>query len=156
MVSRLPLRPCWLPISAPACPPDASPSWQRACCNWMVRCAYGRHSSGSRSVKIFWAQVLLVQQKRRTCSRRETGRPPDGRSCSLRVYRLCTRVERVPQLGHAAVEDVVRSVSVISLATCTCSMRTSGRSGKMMIACNGYLEEREKGEKCSTSQYITF
>jgi len=76
MVSRLPLKPCSLPISAPACPPDASPSWQRAFCNWMVRWAWGRQSSGSRSVKIFCAQVLLVQKKRRTCSMRN--RTPAG------------------------------------------------------------------------------
>src|SRR5690348_10947128 len=78
---------------------------------------------------------------------RETGRPLDGRSCSLRVYRLCTRVEWVPQLGHEAVGDVVRSVSVISVATRTCSTSTSKWSGKMMRACKVYLEERERWEK---------
>jgi hypothetical protein len=65
-------------------------------------------------------------------------------------------VERVPHLGHEAVGDVVRSVSVISSATCTCSMNTSGRSGKMMIAFNVYLEEGGNWKKCSTSEYITF
>src|SRR5215471_12078874 len=68
-------------------------------------------------------------------------------------FNIYTRVERVPQLGQEAVEDVVRSVSVISLATCTCSMRTSGRSGKMMRVCKRNLEKGERWKKCSTSQY---
>jgi hypothetical protein len=39
-------------------------------------------------------------------------------------------VELVPHVGHEAVENVVRNVSVISSATSTCSMSRSGRSGK--------------------------
>ena len=39
MVSRLPLRPCSLPASAPAWPPTLRPSWQRASCSRLVRCA---------------------------------------------------------------------------------------------------------------------
>src|SRR6266702_39846 len=55
---------------------------------------------------------------------RWTGRPVDGRSCKVLLYRLCTRVDRVPQLGHEAVGDIARSVSVISSATLICSMST--------------------------------
>jgi len=37
-----------------------------------------------------------------------------GRSCKVRLYRLCTRLERVPQLEHEAAGEVARGVTVIS------------------------------------------
>jgi hypothetical protein len=78
------------------------------------------------------------------------GRPLEGRSRSLRVYRLWTREEAVPHEGQEAVGETVRSVSAISSATSTSSTWTSGTSGKMMIQFNGCLEERESWKKCST------
>src|SRR6266487_4271272 len=77
---------------------------------------------------------------------RWTGRPADGRSWSVRRYRLCTRVELVPHVGHEAVGDVVRSMSVISSAISTCSMSKPGRSGKSIIekmCTSGYGETRK-------------
>src|SRR5260370_23664180 len=64
---------------------------------------------------------------------RWTGRPLAGRSCSVRVYRLCMREESVPHDGHAAVSDVVCRVSVISSAIFTCLMSTSTTPGKSII-----------------------
>src|SRR6266487_3132317 len=77
---------------------------------------------------------------------RWTGRPADGRSWSVRRYRLCTRVELVPHVGHEAVGDVVRSMSVISSAISTCSMSKPGRSGKSIIekmCTSGYGKSRK-------------
>src|SRR5438132_12296647 len=68
------------------------------------------------------------------------GRPLDGRSRSVRVYRLWIREDAVPQEGQEAVGDVVRRMSVISKATSTSSTWTSGRSGMMIIGYRSVLE----------------
>src|SRR5215469_18704619 len=68
------------------------------------------------------------------------GRPLDGRSRSVLVYRLWIREDAVPQEGQEAAGEVVRRVSVISKATSTSSTWTSGRSGMMI---NGYLSVLE-------------
>src|SRR6266516_3111187 len=77
---------------------------------------------------------------------RWTGRPVDGRSCKVLLYRLCTRVDRVPQLGHEAVGDIARSVSVISSATLICSMSTETWSGKIIMGGIGYLKKGKSGK----------
>src|SRR5579872_4440625 len=64
---------------------------------------------------------------------RRIGRPLDGRSRSVLLYRLWIREDADPQAGQEAVGDVVRRVSVISKATSTSSTWTSGRSGIMII-----------------------
>ena len=43
---------------------------------------------GRRSVKIRRGQAVLRQKKRRTAKRKRTGRPFQGRSASVRTYRL--------------------------------------------------------------------
>ena len=75
---------------------------------------------------------------------RRMGRPLDGRSRSVRVYRLWIREDAVPQEGQEDVGEVVRRVSVISKATSTPSTSTVGRSGKMS---RGYLEVLENARK---------
>src|SRR4051794_7800904 len=72
---------------------------------------------------------------------RRIGRPPDGRSRSVLVYRLWMREDAVPHEGQEEVSDVVRRVSVIAEATSTSSTWTSGSSGMMII---GYLLVLEK------------
>ncbi len=78
---------------------------------------------------------------------RRIGRPTQGRSRSVRVYRLWMREEAVPQEGQEAVRDVVRRVRVISSATSTPSTWTLGRSGKMIIGYLWILEKPCKSEK---------
>lgn len=58
---------------------------------------------------------------------RRIGRPPDGRSRSVLVYRLRIREDAVPHEGQEAVGDVVRRVSVIAEATSTSSTWTRGK-----------------------------
>ena len=72
---------------------------------------------------------------------RRIGRPPDGRSRSVLVYRLWIREDVVPHEGQEAVGDVVRRVSVIAEATSTSSTSTPGSSGMIII---GYLLVLEK------------
>src|SRR5258707_15862920 len=64
---------------------------------------------------------------------RRIGRPLDGRSRSVRVYRLWIREDADPHAGQEAVGDVECRDSVISKATSTSSTSTSGRSGIMII-----------------------
>jgi len=71
----------------------------------------------------------------------------EGRSRSVRVYRLWMREDAVPHEGQDAVGDVVRRVSVISSATSTPSTWTLGRSRKMIIGCLLVLEKVGKSEK---------
>src|SRR5712692_7155148 len=78
---------------------------------------------------------------------RRSGRPPEGRSSSVRVYRLCICEDWVPHEGQEAVGDMVRRVRVISSATSTPSTWTSGRSRKMIIEFGWSLEKACKSEK---------
>lgn len=67
----------------------------------------------------------LTQRNRRTCNSITTARPPTALSARRRTYRLCTRVDTVPQAGHAAWSAAVlaRTTTDSSLAT-TFSIRT--------------------------------
>src|SRR6266699_1008716 len=78
---------------------------------------------------------------------RRMGRPPEGRSRSVRVYRLCICEDAVPHEGQEAVGDVVRKVRVISSATSTPSPSILGRSGKMIIGWVGSSKKLFKREK---------
>src|SRR6266704_6581338 len=78
---------------------------------------------------------------------RRMGRPPEGRSRSVRVYRLWIREDAVPHEGQEAVGDVVRRVRLISSATSTSSTWISGRSRKMIIRGLGVLEKVSESEK---------
>src|SRR6266571_7128461 len=78
---------------------------------------------------------------------RRIGRPPEGRSRSVRVYRLWICEDWVPHEGQEAVGDVVRRVRVISSATSTPSTWTSGRSRKMIIGCGWSFENASTCEK---------
>ena len=46
---------------------------------------------------------------------RRMGRPLDGRSRSVLVYRLWIREDAIPQEGQAAVGDIVRRVSIYDI-----------------------------------------
>ena len=78
---------------------------------------------------------------------RRIGRPPEGRSRSVRVYRLCICEDWVPHEGQDACGEVVQRVRVISSATSTPSIWTSGRSRKMIIVFGWSLEKASKSEK---------
>src|SRR5438128_6807617 len=82
---------------------------------------------------------------------RRIGCPPEGRSRSVRVYRLCICEDWVPHKGQEAVGDVVRRVRVISSALSTPSTWTSGRSRKMIIGFGWFLEKAYKCEKMFNS-----
>src|SRR5450755_2813545 len=82
---------------------------------------------------------------------RQSGRPTEGRSCNVRVYRLWMREDAVPHEGQEAVGDVVRRFRVISSATSTPSTWNSGRSRKMIIGFDGFLEKASTCEKMFNS-----
>jgi hypothetical protein len=78
---------------------------------------------------------------------RRIGRPHEGRSRSVRVYRLCICEDWVPHEGQDAIGEVVRRVRVISSAASTPSIWTSGRSRKMIIGFGWFLEKVSICEK---------
>src|SRR5437762_14266867 len=66
---------------------------------------------------------------------RRIGRPTEGRSRRVRVYRLWICDDWVPHEGQADVEEVVRRVRMISSDTSTSSTSISGKSGMIIIGC---------------------
>ena len=76
-------------------------------------------------------QAGLRQRKRRTPRRRARMRPWQGRSATVRRYRLGIRSVAVPQQGQAAVEEVERSraTTVVGVRTRS-SRRRPGHCGR--------------------------
>ena len=88
---------------APASPPTTRPRWRCRSPSRLVRRAAGRAASPRRSAKVRRKQDGFRHRKRRTRTRNVTGRPCQGRSPSVRSYRLCTRPDSAAQSGQAAV-----------------------------------------------------
>src|SRR5260370_38219512 len=105
MVSELPGMLRCFPRCAPASPPNAKPISRRVSCSRKVNFTRGNVNEGKRSAKILRTQVLSWQKKRRTRTIKCTRRPLAGRSRNVRVKRLCTRLEIVPQQGQEAVQE---------------------------------------------------
>jgi len=88
---------------APASPPTTRPRWRCRSPSRHVRRAAGRAASPRHSAKVRRRQAGFRHRKRRTRARNVTGRPCQGRSPSVRAYRLCTRPDSAAQSGQAAV-----------------------------------------------------
>jgi hypothetical protein len=72
-----------------------------------VRRAHGATTSGSRSVKIRRGHCALVQTNLRTQSCQRGRATPQGRSASVRVYRLWTQGVKAAQTGQATIDRVM-------------------------------------------------
>ena len=73
------------------------------CVNRSVRRHRGRTSVGTRSQKMRRTQCRFRQTNRRAWSRKTSGTPQQGRSCTERMYRLWIRPVRRAHTGHRAV-----------------------------------------------------
>src|SRR3712207_3927879 len=80
---------------------------------------------GKRSAKIARLQALWSQKNLRTCRRTVRGRPCQGRSASVLVYREWTLVDRFPHIGQRAMRDKVLAVRVMAFASARTPMRFS-------------------------------
>src|SRR3954468_13657567 len=88
---------------APASPPTTRPRGRCRSPSRLVRRAAGPAVSPRRSAKVRRTQAGFRHRTRRTRTRNVTGRPCQGRSPSVRSYRLCTRPDSAAQSGQAAV-----------------------------------------------------
>ena len=70
-------------------------------------------ASPNRSAKIRLRQCGTSQVNRRVTSRSCTALPADGRSATLRMYRLWTRREPAPHKGHLAFGAPDRTSKII-------------------------------------------
>ncbi|SRR5712692_6174008 len=100
MVSRLPLRPCSLPISAPACPPAASPRRQRASCSRLVRLRVRMTELWeSFSENLLRTRTLFTEKT--TYMQDETDGTPNGGEISQRTCIPTLDVRRLSPTGGA-------------------------------------------------------
>ena len=91
---------------APARPPSAAPNASSTCSRRCTRGPCDRVTPSTCSTKVRRGQSAVPQRKRRTVRRMRTGRPDDGKSWSVRTYRLWTRVAARPQPGQAGLAAV--------------------------------------------------
>jgi hypothetical protein len=107
-------------------------SWWTAWRRTVVR-AETAATSGSRSAKVCREHSAARQKNRRTVISMRTARPGQGKSASVRVYRLWTRVESSPHWGQGLGEPIARAIRVIRSPSIRTSWRVrraeAGRSG---------------------------
>jgi hypothetical protein len=115
---------------APAQPRRVALTAARADRNRSVHLLCRRVSPGFCSTNVRRTHEDSGQKNRRTRSRRTTRHPPLGTSAGNRRQGLCTRVDSLPQSGHAAPAAVLQtSMRIASWRTSSDSTDTSTMDG---------------------------